>query len=454
MGRAGNTARGLQRRAGLRARKGLLLAGIAAAGVGCSTRGDDPRPGLESNRQAIFGGQLATVCQYPSTVLLSGCTGTLVHPQIVITAAHCGTGHKTATFGEGRTGRKVAIQSCMRFGNGNDAAMDYAFCKLATPVTDVPIAPVLMGCELDVLKPGRPIIEAGFGDADDKGGGFGTKRWVETTFNKLQNGAANVGGNGHGYCFGDSGGPAFVKLDDGTWRSFGIVSEGLGKSCGAGDRIGMMSTAVPWIEKTSGIDITPCHDADGKWNPGPGCHGFSLDPGGAGRAWANGCAEAALSPPSATCGAAYNGPPSGDPAPPGPGDAAAPAPDPQPGDAGNPGRGDARARDGGGGRRPDATGPTPEPDPPGTNPPPSSDPMVDASARPGPAPAGRDGGTPGKPGTGPADPSPAFGGSAPGGGCSMVLGGRVEDGVAVLAVLAFGLAFMLRRRWFDRGRRC
>jgi len=61
--------------------------------------------------------------------------------------------------------------------------------------------------------------------------------------------------------FGDSGGPAFVQLADKSWRVFGIDSEGTGKSCGAGDLMGVMHKAVSWIEQQSGVDITPCHDA-------------------------------------------------------------------------------------------------------------------------------------------------------------------------------------------------
>jgi hypothetical protein len=64
----------------------------------------------------------------------------------------------------------------------------------------------------------------------------------------------------------------------------------------------LIHPAVPWIEMTSGIDVTPCTDADGKWNPGPSCKDFSLDPLATGRTWANGCAEPVLSGPATTCG--------------------------------------------------------------------------------------------------------------------------------------------------------
>lgn len=266
-------------------------------------------PAVEQTKQPIYGGQAATACQWPTTVLLSGCTGTLVHPQIITTAAHCGTNHKQAIFGETdrKPARAVPIEYCKTYQDENGpTATDWAFCKLKTPVTDVPIAPILMGCETDILKPGQKVVVAGFGDSGVNTG-FGTKRWVETTVNKLdtaRNGI-QVGGMGKAPCYGDSGGPAFVKLADGSWRVFGIDSSGLAESCDAGDLMAVIHKGVPWMEKESGIDITPCHDADGKWNPSAACTAFSLAPDMSGRAWASGCAEPTLSPPAVTCGAAF-----------------------------------------------------------------------------------------------------------------------------------------------------
>jgi Trypsin len=286
----------------------------AVLGIALAACSSDPSEldAPASVQAPIFGGQNATMCQWPTTVLLSGCTGTLVHPLIVTTAGHCGTSHRTATFGETRTSpgaRSVPIESCRVYSGPRISGTlnDWAYCKLAMPVTDVPIAPILMGCEASILMPGQKVVVAGFGDNTDNGTGFGTKRWVETTINRVDTGRGiQVGGMGKAPCFGDSGGPAYVKLADGSWRVFGIDSSGTGDSCGAGDLMALIHPFVPWIEQTSGVDITPCTDADGTWNPSAACTGFSLAPDSTGRTWSNGCAEPITSGPEATCG-----PPSG-----------------------------------------------------------------------------------------------------------------------------------------------
>src|SRR5947207_7050882 len=112
---------------------------------GCGAEPAAPA-GVEVTSQAIVGGQTASTCQWPTTVLLSGCTGTLVHPLIVTTAAHCGTNHKTATFGETNSAaaRRIPIEYCKVFQKSGSDGTDFAFCKLRTPVTDVPIIPPLM----------------------------------------------------------------------------------------------------------------------------------------------------------------------------------------------------------------------------------------------------------------------------------------------------------------------
>ncbi len=258
---------------------------------------------------AIVGGQEATTCQWPTAVALANaiglCTGTLVHPRVILYAAHCGTEFTEAVFGESATGsNRIPIDHCERRTTADEVGpSDYAFCVLAEPMDGVPLTPVAFGCEGNQLTTGHPVAIAGFGEETPESGDFGIKRWAMTTIVGYEMGMVRVGGGGTGAWKGDSGGPAYAQLDDGGWRTFGIVSGGPGP--GQPVYYVTMGNAVPWVEQQSGIDITPCHDGEGNWQPTPECGGYATEPTGA-DTWLDQCGRNdPLSPPSTTCGGSF-----------------------------------------------------------------------------------------------------------------------------------------------------
>jgi len=265
----------------------------------------------------IVGGHRVVECGWPSTVALvsdtSLCTGTLLHPSLVLYAAHCGAAFKEARFGESITGsglqRTVPIETCHVLPGGAPShGDDFAYCVLADPVEDVPIVPPLMGCELEVLEPGAPITLVGFGRTED--GSSGTKHEVDTEVVGFTSaGEIRLGGAGADTCFGDSGGPAFVQLDDGSWRVFGVTS--WGTVCGQGGYSSLTSAAIPWVEAETGFDLSPCHDGYGVWEPGLSCDAFALEPWVGHGQWPEGCVGGPVSGPSETCGAPFPSDPEG-----------------------------------------------------------------------------------------------------------------------------------------------
>lgn len=260
--------------------------------------------------QVLVGGTEAGVCEWPTAVAVGGCSGTLVHPEVVIYAAHCGAGATQVAFGETSTGtRVVATSSCATnpafVEPGGD---DFAYCVLAEPVTDLAIAPILMGCELQMLAPDVMLTTLGFGGAPD--GPAGIKRWVEMPIDAvfLDTAILHAGGDGVSLCGGDSGGGSFVRYLDGSWRLAGVSSATIGTPCtDAQALLAMPFHGVEWIESSSGIDVTPCHDADGTWNPGEGCQGFAQDPATGVGDWPS-CGTGPVSGYGSSCGAPSGGP--------------------------------------------------------------------------------------------------------------------------------------------------
>lgn len=281
--------------------------------------GDPPNEieeGLDQD-PAIYGGTAAQPCGWPTAVYLSfgqwSCSGTLVHPDIVITAAHCPnstTGRPVSVrFGEAQGGGAREVNGTCYSSptwTGQVGGTDFGYCKLSSPVTDVPIIPPAWGCDVSGIANGREVVIVGFGQSDN--GGSGSKREVTTVIQAIGDQAV-IGGGGKDACQGDSGGPVYIKLKsefggDDTWRAFGITSGG--GECGQGGIFSLIHVAIPWVESHSGVDITPCHDSEGNWEPTPLCGAIPLDPAdGNGANWSNGCSGGPVSGFSELCGEAF-----------------------------------------------------------------------------------------------------------------------------------------------------
>jgi Trypsin/Bacterial Ig domain len=293
------------------ARISSLLALVSAV-LATEAAAAPPTLAIEPVQPQVTGGMEVEVCGWPDTVAVTGggglCTGSLVHPRVVVFAAHCEGGSKTIRFSESSTSGHSRDANCVAnpdYLGTSDQAHDWAFCVLEEPVTEIPFTPPLYGCELDMLGPGLPVAIAGFGDGGPDGSS-GTKRWGMTEVVTTLGNTANIGGMGLSTCQGDSGGSAFVAMEDGSWRALSMTSTGLIGCEGTTGVHALMHPAIPWIEATAGIDITPCHDVDGTWNPTPNCDGFFAGGSEGHGTWSDWCTGTPRSEPSTSCGAAYD----------------------------------------------------------------------------------------------------------------------------------------------------
>ncbi len=174
----------------------MALAG-ALLGLACGPSTLPEQNAVASQTDEIIGGTLAT--GDPAVVSLSIryggsyeslCTGTLIAPKTVLTAAHC-----IYAYGQNQTyyvtvgtvaatpTRAVQVAQQYKHPSYNQAAWDFGLLRLATPILDVtPIA--INETPMTGAHVGLPIRHVGFGLTVANSQQSGTKR--EVTYNLRQ----------------------------------------------------------------------------------------------------------------------------------------------------------------------------------------------------------------------------------------------------------------------------
>ena len=180
------------------------------------------------------------------------CSGTLVAPTIVTTAKHCTSGNRgmAVAFGRDPAGNDPIVDVVQVF---EHPSLDVSILVLRQDATEVVPGVEVIPINRRALgggDVGTTVEVGGYGETRQQGRSgrwFGALEIVEVSSTAL-----NIYGQGRrGFCFGDSGGPVFMRDGNGQTVTVGVISATQDQSClgwGFTERIDVLASWIDEIE--------------------------------------------------------------------------------------------------------------------------------------------------------------------------------------------------------------
>ncbi|MBC7975188.1 MAG: trypsin-like serine protease, partial [Myxococcales bacterium] len=262
-----------------------------------------PSSSAPSPSSSIVGGTPVPPGQWRDVVAVlsptSACTGTLIAPDVVLTAGHCIDPAPvyvvvdTVDYGK-PGGEPIRVKAAIAYPHW-EGAYDVGVVVLDRAAHPTPRI-VAAGCTATYgLVAGAQVHLVGFGLTTAGGTDENTRlhqgrapildptcRDAAACMPSVAPGGEFIAGGGAvDSCFGDSGGPVYLDTPTGP-ALIGVVSRGIsldGPPCGAGGVYVRADKVMPWVERVTHRTVrrTKCPNGDPHGNPGEGPNG---NPGG------------------------------------------------------------------------------------------------------------------------------------------------------------------------------
>jgi secreted trypsin-like serine protease len=282
-----------------------FLSMLSSVAVASSSSESTPPTTFGEHASPVIGGSTVPEGKWRDVVLVvsadSTCTGTLIAPDIVLTAGHCVASEPyevitdTVDYMDG--GDHIPVKWSRAYPDWENK-FDVGVLMLDHVARGKPrmIAPACAA--KSGLRDGAMVHLVGFGMSNERSSTNNTAlREVDlpvvdascTSDEGCQSSVAPhgefmAGGNGQGSCFGDSGGPVFLETADGP-ALVGIVSRGLAKigtDCSDAGIYVRADKVVSWLQSVTGVDFDPSTCDMPADDPGEATSESGCSAGGAG----------------------------------------------------------------------------------------------------------------------------------------------------------------------------